>query len=363
MGMFKKVIRYIFLYGLRRTLVKVLYQIDRPISIRLLKLIMSRNKGSSDRIGIIGLGNHGFTLIAFFVCVYGKKRFSFVIDPSDKSKLLAENVLSCKHFRSIDEAIEAGEFRGDLIYIASDHYSHTSQAIMAADKFQKVYIEKPLFVNFDQQKQFLDLLNSKPDTKMYTGFNRPFAPYFEKLQTELESSYSVTVVVNGHYLPSDHWYRNEGQGTRVLGNLTHWLDLSLRLLSAANIPKSIEVKVTKGALDDLSVTLLSGDRKIDLLFSANCEPLDGVEEFIFWNSNLSVGKIMNFKSMDLIRNDRSRYVVRKRSKNVGHCAAVLAPLKNVEPTIKVAYLSSFLAIMIEDMYVNSVATSVVELDI
>jgi predicted dehydrogenase len=361
MDMLSKVLRYVFLYGLRRTLVKVLYKLNKPITIKSLKIIMSSDKKSSDRLAIVGLGNHGFTLIAFFVCVYGKKKFSLVIDPSDQSKVLAEKVLGCKHFRTVQEAIDAGEFWGDLIYIASDHYSHTSQAALAADKFKKIYVEKPLFVNFEQKEQFqqLMLLNSN----IYTGFNRPFAPYFEELKNELGTSFSVTMVVNGHYLSSDHWYRSEGQGTRVLGNLTHWLDLSMRIFSITSMPKTIEVKTINGTLDDLTVTLVADERKIDLLFSANCEPVDGVEEFIFWNSNLSVGKIMNFRTIDLIRKDRSRKIINKRSKNVGHCAAVLAPLKNQQPTAEIAYLSSFLAIEIENMYVNGVTTSVIQIDI
>jgi len=361
MNMFKKFIRYIILYGFKRTLAKALYQIEKPISILLLSFMYNFRVKQDERIGIIGLGNHGFTAIAFFVSVFAKKKFTFVIDPSDKSKLIAEKVLKCKHFRTIDDAIKNDFFHGDLIYIASDHYSHTKQAILAADKFKKIYIEKPLFVNYEQQKEFKKIFEI--NSNVFTGFNRPFAPYFQELKNELGDVFSATMVINGHYLPEDHWYRNAEQGTRVLGNLTHWLDLSLRMLSLKEMPLDLDVKLLKGNLDDLSVILLSGNRKIDLVFSANCEPVDGVEEFIFWNSNLSLGKIINFRYMDFVRTNRVRKTIKKKSKNVGHCNAVVAPFMDTKPNMEIAYLSSCLALKIEEMYVNNTSDSLVQFDI
>ena len=44
------------------------------------------------RIVFLGLGNHGFTLLAFFVCVIAGHRVSLVIDPSPKSKKLADEI-------------------------------------------------------------------------------------------------------------------------------------------------------------------------------------------------------------------------------------------------------------------------------
>ncbi|QUX94529.1 hypothetical protein C0J08_03470 [Marinomonas sp. CT5] len=361
MNSIKKIIRYIFLYGLRRTLVKVLYLMDKPFLFVFLRFIYNFGVKNEERIGLIGLGNHGFTLIAFFVSVIGKKKISFVVDPSDRSRVLAEKVLKCKHFRKVDDAINSGVFYGDLVYIASDHFSHTSQAILAAKNFGKVYVEKPLFVSYEQQSQFKEIFDL--NSNVFTGFNRPYAPYFQNLKNELGNVFSVSMVINGHYLPPDHWYRDSAQGSRVLGNLTHWLDLSLRILSLKEIPKSVEVKVLKGNLDDITVSLLVGDCKIDLLFSANCEPVDGVEEFIFWNSNISMGKIINFRSMDFVRKDRTRVVFKKKSKNVGHGDAVIAPLNGSQPNIQIAYLSSCLALKVEEMYVNNISSSLVSFDI
>ena len=63
----------------------------------------------------VGLGNHGFTLLAFFVSVIARHRISLVIDPSPKSQKLATKVLKCPHYIDIESAIAAGVFLGDVI--------------------------------------------------------------------------------------------------------------------------------------------------------------------------------------------------------------------------------------------------------
>lgn len=354
-----KVFRYLLLYGLRRTLVKILYMADNDYFFPLLRWLMFAAP-SSERICVIGLGNHGFTLISFFVCVYGRKRISLVIDPSERAKRLTLSVLKGKHFNSVDEAISAGEFYGSIVYIASDHASHSEHVIRSVDRFDKIFVEKPLFVNQSQAVDFLKVLKAGAD--LYTGFNRPLAPLTSLLKDELEGDFSVSMVINGHYLDDAHWYREDGQGTRVLGNLTHWLDLSLRLFCAHNDNGTLSITIEKGSRDDLSVCLTFDRKKVDIIFSANCEPADGVEEFIFWNSSKSVGRILNFKSITLTRANQTRFSKIDLMKNVGHKSAILAPLLGLPSEVHLAYLSSLLALKVEEMYISDVSSSVFEIN-
>ncbi|MFC6439595.1 Gfo/Idh/MocA family protein [Bowmanella sp. JS7-9] len=357
MNTFKKVFRYILMYGFYRTLAKSLYKVDKPVSYSLLGAIYNCRATFRERIGIIGLGNHGFTLIAFFVCVTAKRKISLVIDPSPKAKVLAERVLKCKYYRSVAEAKQDDAFYGDLLYIASDHFSHTKHALEALDSFKKLYVEKPLFVNRDQESDFLKLLDS--DKSIYTGFNRPQAPFVSQLKQAMSPRSSIAMIVNGHYLPADHWYRNAEQGSRVLGNLTHWLDLAIRLLAIGKSELVLHLSMVKGDLDDVTVTLKEGARKIDLVFSANCEPNDGVEEFIYWNTEISVGSISNFRSLDVTNVDRTRLVKAGREKNVGHEKAVVAPLNQEETDIQLAVVSSSLALTVEEMFINNICEQTV----
>ncbi len=360
MKSFNKVLRYIFLYGIKRTLAKVLYKLNSRVAFFLLRIMYNFSTKHRENIGIVGLGNHGFTLIAFFVCVVAKRRFSFVIDPSEKSKLLADKVLKCKHYKDLDDAIRDGTFHGDIVYISSDHLSHADQALLAANYFKKIYVEKPLFVNGEQQAKFQEIYDK--DCEVFTGFNRPHSPFFVEMQQQISGAFSLSMVINGHYLPEDHWYRNADQGSRVLGNLTHWLDMSIRVFNKHGGLGSVKVELTKGHLDDISLTLSIEERSINLLFSANCEPMDGVEEFIFWNSDTSMGRIINFKEIDYVKKNRERKSVKKWTKNVGHGLAVMSPMNQETSDSRIAFLSSVLALRIEEMYINEITKITVKLN-
>ena len=350
MNMFKKVFRYILMYGPRRTAVKVLYNFDNFFSYTMLKTLFNYRSKLKKRIVFIGLGNHGFTLLAFFVCVIAKQKISIVIDPSEKSKKLSERVLGSKHYPDLETAISDGEFFGDIVYIASDHSSHTKHAVISSNNFKNVYVEKPLFVNEEQMMEFGKLLNK--NCNLFSGFNRPFSPFFRELSDLIDKNFSVTIVVNGHFLESNHWYRDDGQGSRVLGNLTHWIDLSLRIFHRVNENGTLKVMLSKGEHDDIVLTFKANSGKVCLSFSANCEPKDGVEEFLFWNCSTSLGSIMNFREMSYITNDGSMKKISKFSKNVGHELASLAPIYGIIDESNISYLSSKLALKVFGMYVN-----------
>lgn len=68
MNMIKKFVRYIFLYGLRRSVAKALYRIDNSASYFILRTMYALKRSSDKRIIFVGLGNHGFTLLAFLSC-------------------------------------------------------------------------------------------------------------------------------------------------------------------------------------------------------------------------------------------------------------------------------------------------------
>lgn len=350
MNLLKKFLRYVLMYGLQRSVVKALYKFDNDVSFLILRMMYSVKSQEKKRIVFLGLGNHGFTMLAFFVSVIARHRISLVIDPSPKSQQLAAKVLKCQHYIDIESAIAAGDFFGDVIYIASDHLSHTPHAKIAANNFKRVYVEKPLFVNSKQMSDFKEIYDSSCD--LYTGFNRPYSPLFKEFAYNLSDNFLVTMVINGHFLSHEHWYRAEGQGSRVLGNLTHWIDLAVHIFMFKPGLNNVDIELMKGSLDDLVLILTSGDKKICMSFSANCEPSDGVEEYIFWNCSASIGRILNFRKMHYVTKDGATRKVNRLTKDVGHKSAALAPLYGRGQDASIAYISSALAIKVEEMYLG-----------
>ncbi len=348
------------MYGLLRTIVKLLYKFDNNFIYLVLRMIFRSSSQEKKRIVFVGLGNHGFTLLAFFVSVVARHRISLVIDPSPKSRKLATKVLKCPHYTDIESATTSGDFFGDIIYIASDHLSHTPNACNAAKHFKSLYIEKPLFVNSKQMADFRKIYDSACD--LHTGFNRPFSPLFKEFIHNLSEDFLVTMVINGHFLSADHWYRQEDQGSRILGNLIHWIDLAIHIFMAKAESKNIYIELTKGSLDDIMIIMTSGNKKISLSFSANCEPSDGVEEYIFWNSSGSMGRILNFREMHYITKDGTIRHVNKFAKDVGHKFTSLAPLYAKNQDTRISFISSALAIKLKDMYLNDISSLDVNLE-
>lgn len=348
------------MYGLLRTIAKVLYKFDNDFIYLILRMIYRLRSQEKKRIVFVGLGNHGFTLLAFFVSVIARHKISLVIDPSPKSRKLAIKVLKCPHYKDVESAIASDVFFGDIIYIASDHSSHTPHASIAAKNFKSLYVEKPLFVNSKQMTDFRKIYDSSCD--IYTGFNRPYSPLFKEFIHNLSEDFMITMIVNGHFLSADHWYRSKGQGSRILGNLTHWIDLAVHIFMTKPKSNNIYIELTKGSLDDLMVIMTSGAKKISLSFSANCEPSDGVEEYIFWNCSNSTGRIINFREMYYTTKDGLTRQVNKFAKDVGHKSAALAPFYAKNQDSRIAYISSALAIKLEEMYLNDTSCLNINLD-
>lgn len=315
--------RYIVLFGFRRALIKAAYHLNNSIGNTILKFIFFQLITlKNERIILAGLGNHGFTLIAYSIMLIAKGKISAVIDPSERAFYIANKILRCPCFKTLDCIINSGEFYGDILYVCSDHRSHLTYAKAAVDTFSSVYIEKPIIVSDHQLADLVSVNNSK--LKIFTGYNRPNAPFFKKLLIDLGDKYNLTFVINGHFLPSDHWYRDSNQGSRILGNLSHWLDLSYKIFSLNEKITKLEIFLVKGYLDDITIILKQKDRNISINFSANSEPLNGVEEFLYWNSNTSLGVIENFKHFNLVFKERK--ISRKNlSKNVGHISTILSP--------------------------------------
>lgn len=348
LGSALKAIRYLMLYGFSRTLVKGLYQLKYTrISLILLPLFFRyKTKQSDKRIVLIGLGNQGFTLIAYFLCVIKRQRIAVVIDPSDRARLFAKKVLKSKYFESLEDAKNESEFHGDIVYIASDHATHMHYAISALETFRAIYIEKPLFVNREDIDN-MKTLTSQDKVGIFTGYNRPHAPFFKLLVSELENSkFRCSFIVNGHFLDNEHWYRQEGQGSRILGNGTHWIDMAYRLLDTT---EELEVIISKGVDDSIGINFTDHTgNQVHLAFSAFKEPRNGVEEFIFWNSSRSLGSINNFIEMKIVDQGRNHKISRFK-KDVGHGNAVIFPLTNALDYQDIAGIqSAILAVEIEE---------------
>ena len=116
----------------------------------------------------------------------------------------------------------------DLVLCCSDHSSHFTYAKHFLCSGIDVYCEKPLTTSLSQLYELATSVSSSSG-RFFAGYNRPHSPFVKKLRETFFSTKSTKLFldfnVSGHFLTSDHWYRSSGQGSRIYGNLGHWIDL------------------------------------------------------------------------------------------------------------------------------------------
>ena len=277
----RKVLRYVGLYGVRRTLVKVRAQYHMGHSYATLPANHVR-QSSAAHVGLIGCGNYGFSVIAYYL----RKNFGTVIRGCMDAELnravsLFEQYKACYYTSDADEIIADPKIK--LVFIASNHASHAEYAIKALRAGKDVHIEKPHVVNDDQLGRLCQALQASTGRIVSLGFNRPRSSFGERIREVLwrdEGELMQNWFVAGHEIAADHWYFKEGEGGRILGNLCHWTDLTYQMMPPERrFP--IRITPTRSAKSDcdIAVTYVFGDGSIGAItFSAKGHVFEGVKE-------------------------------------------------------------------------------------
>lgn len=323
----KKFWRFTRIYGIGRTLFKATGRL------RVALPLYSLRKAHRD-IGVIGCGQFAFSTISYFLWrSYGNRIAScFDIDR-------AAAVSLARAMRVPNVAITAAELLRQpgmrLVYIASNHASHASYAVQALERGLDVYIEKPIAVTYAQLVELLKALRSS-GARAFAGYNRPFSSAIRLLRQEMSidrsSGISMQCFVAGHMLAADHWYRKPAEGTRICGNMGHWLDLMVHVLCWRGLPDSITISIlaaNQNEPDENVVVALRSDRGdvVSIMLTARSEPFEGIVETINVQHASTTCIIDDFRRVTIWKGSRLRRC-RYRPKDVGHRAAILQPFSS-----------------------------------
>tara|TARA_R110000822_G_scaffold30143_2_gene88173 strand:+ start:11188 stop:12333 length:1146 start_codon:yes stop_codon:yes gene_type:complete len=276
----QKTLRYLKLYGPIRTYIKIKgqYHMNKSFDVMPQNKLKKSNK---KHVGILGCGNYSYSVLSHYL----KKNYGKVIRGAmdieiNRSASIFKDFGLDYYTDNPREIIDDSQI--DLIFIASNHYTHAEYAIEALDNGKSVHIEKPHVVNQSQlERLILSMKRSKG--KVRVGFNRP-ASKFGKLILEYlnneEGSTMINWFVAGHEINPDHWYFHDKEGGRILGNLCHWTDFCYRMISEEDrYPIRIIPSRSEKADCDISVTYVFGDGSIaTITFSAKGHTFEGVRE-------------------------------------------------------------------------------------
>jgi predicted dehydrogenase len=346
----RKFLRFAYIYGLSRAIIKTLGR-KRNLALVKFPFLTSRKKN----IGFAGCGQFAFSTLAYFIARKKGNRFlgCFDIDPRQADSL-ARFYRMPHAFSSFRNLLNAEGL--ELLYISSNHASHTPYAIEALNRQVDVYTEKPVSVNKEQFSKLIKTIR-KSNARIWAGYNRPFSGAIQRITGSIKNCrqpISLGCFVSGHKIPEDHWYRNPGEGTRICGNAGHWLDLMIHLFAArGNTPETFDVTIdysNQNEPDDnlaMNITTEMHDL-VSIVITSRTEPFEGINETINIQCGDLIAKIDDFRSLTLWQ-DSKKIKKRYRPKDVGHKNAVLQPFNKAQRNWEEVELSTLLMLDIAEM--------------
>jgi len=362
MGLFRKLFRFCLIYGPHRAFVKA---VGRTRWTLRLKLVLAPFKRSDKFIAVVGCGQFAFSTIAFFLTKKHGECIKVALDVDGK----AVNTFSACYGADVVLITPESDFLlpdVKLVYVASNHASHTDYALRCLGAGVDVYIEKPICVSREQYET-LRVAILKAQSKVYFGYNRPFSAAVKELKRYVKpTAFTLNCVVMGHLIPEDHWYREPAEGTRVCGNLGHWIDLSLHLLNCAGGVRYLDILIaysnTETPDDNISVVLTSdrGDL-ITLTLTAREEPFEGINETIVFQQDGLFVKVDDFRRASF-QLGHKKFNRRYWPKDVGHRKAITQPFDGDARNANEVLCSTELMLEIMEMVRANKASSRFDID-
>lgn len=348
-----KAFRFAGIYGWRRTIFKVAGRLRTGHPWWFGRLWRT---GAQD-VGLIGCGQFGLASIGYTLLT---RRGRCIASCFDTDRQAAHSLAQALAVPKVAEtAVELISDPGvNVVYIASTHSSHTDYALAAMAAGKIVYVEKPVSVTL-QQLASLAAKRREDSIQLFAGYNRPFSGAVRDLRpwcVDAKGPLTFSCFVSGHQLQLEHWYRDPKEGTRICGNIGHWLDLAVHLLSWKSLPDSWRIFVAwsdpKARDDDLAITLTSerGDL-ISIVLTARTEPFEGINETINLQWGDTIAKIDDFRCMTVWKKEKLRNY-RYRPKDAGHASAIMQPFSDMVRNFEEVEISTLLMLEIADMVIK-----------
>lgn len=354
----KKLWRFMMIYGPVRALFKVAGRLRRGKAAWLSLRFWPVKRD----IGVIGCGQFAFATIGYVITSRLGARFCRCFDVDRRAMCSFEDYYSVP-LRSASAGDVVADPEVGVVYVASNHATHTPYAVAALKAGKTVYVEKPVSVSRDQLRELVEA-RREVGGRLYAGYNRPFSKAVRLLREAcagVEGPLVVSYFISGHQIQADHWYRNPGEGTRICGNVGHWLDLTVHMLSWQTLVDQWTIRLVCSNADtrddNITLSLVSerGDMVTIVLVSLT-EPFEGINESVDLQWGGVIAKIDDFRSMTLRRH---AYLAKYRfwPKDVGHVRAIMQPFRAPERDWREVELSSLLMLHIAEMVTRGVNES------
>jgi predicted dehydrogenase len=363
----KKIWRFFLIYGVFRTLIKVAGR-TRYSALR----FFFRNSYIKKRkeISLIGCGQFGFATLSYYLQKsYRTGGFLDCFDVDERAARTTSAFWGYNKVENVSDLINNPQCK--IVCIASNHYTHTPYAIQALKAGKTVYVEKPVAVTKEQFNDLLTTMNnpSYSHIPVYVGYNRPFSKAVRQVTRHLSNinkPITLNCFISGHKIAPDHWYRDAKEGTRICGNVGHWIDLSIHLFNQrGEIPHRYDISITTSndeeRDDNLSIVYKTElNDLVNIVLTSREEPFEGINETINLQCDNIISKIDDFRRQQIWVGEKMfRY--KYSPKDCGHKRGILQPFMNNKRDRKEWIYSTYLMLKIKDMVLKSESHSIYDI--
>lgn len=294
---------------------------------------------SEKGVFLYGLGDYSRVYIARNVKKLPK---IFCVDYNYKLSKYYYETFGYKNFGIIPEDSYPflSTIKKPLAIIATYHSDHTRLAneIFEMNPNTLIFIEKPPCVTL-WDIQTLAALYSK-NAFIEIGYNRRFIPVNQEIKAVVyDQQKIINISVKEILINESHWYFWKNQGTRITGNLTHWIDLAIFWING--FPVEINLLSSTSNDETLAVSLLFSEGSlVNINVSDKGNSLRGVQEHIEIRTESETFVIEDYLKYTWIKSDGSKTTKRNINRDKGHDAMYKHLNKVYNNEIEVTYTKS-----------------------
>ncbi|QFU74615.1 Gfo/Idh/MocA family oxidoreductase [Halioglobus maricola] len=281
---------------------------------------------------IYGLGGYAFTHV--LPGLQDLKRLACVDYKYMRAREFKENHGFKYFFQTPDETENLlRQTRSPVVVIATYHSDHARLAKWVFEKNSNaiIFIEKPPCVTLDD----LEMLEYiyRAGAKIEVGFNRRYAPIYRKIKKVVSGKkLFITFSIKEVLIKQNHWYNWPNQGTRLTGNLVHWIDLANYWIDAE--PIDLVMNFSNTSLDDFTLSVSYDDGSlVNITCSDKGNSLRGVQELAeirFDSQTILVDDNLGYRH---IKTDGRNFNRRMQFRNKGHSIMYEEFNKNIKSEI------------------------------
>lgn len=242
-----------------------------------------KSRGFGPQLFLVGAGFYTYAYVLPFL--RGMRRHTVV----DLNPLLAAAMCEKFGFKfaetSYSRAFERlRDLEKPVVVVATYHSTHVdvAQAALEANSGARIFMEKPPVTTKEQLKRLLTLREKGAFIEI--GYNRRHAAFVRQAKNALEKAsgpITMTCIVKEKHLPLSHWYYWPTQGTRITGNLSHWIDLGVYLIPGKPVGMNLLSSSERFCADEAAISIAFDDgSQLNLVATDRGNPLRGIQEFI-----------------------------------------------------------------------------------